>query len=456
MWGDSFINEYIRLFTTEYSFKNYDYARLSFHVILGQLLKNIYFRQGSRYIDIRTHLLLFQPSGTGKGAGFHFIVNICKQLGFQVSSFTESTSAGLVGTYDHFDERLNKWIMKEGELLSADIIAMEEASSLFDHQNKYNDMNLTYMQQAMNPLFDESCRIGKVLGGGKITKKPHASFLLMSYVPQNVYEILVSRGFLQRMTILWRAIGKEERFNVMDYAIEKMKHDNQKSWVQLWKEKKDKFENIITKFQVLKDYYGDEIREIRITNEALDVAGYYIKSLFNTIHTPVPIVKEKLEEFIHRTFELLLKYATHYAIIRLPPLSQFEVLPADVGKAFVNIIRPTWERTIYFIEDLMIVDERKIASYNKELSLCIYIYKTILQRYIENKKSIHDGYIPLREFIDEIQYQFKCTEVTARNKIKKFSTTEDNPRAGYFIIRKVGNVSYIKLNRDYSPLVKVG
>jgi len=433
MWGKSLINDYVDLFTKEYSFRNAEYAQISFHVILGQLLKKIFFRQGGRFIDIRTHLLLFQPSGTGKGAGYSLIVKILKELGMNVVSFSESTSAGLIGTYDHFDETQNKWIMKEGELLSADVVAMEEAGTLFDNINQYTSMNMTYMQQTMNSIYDESSKLEKILGGGKIEKKSHASFLLMSYLPQNIYEVLINRGFLQRMTVLWRNINFDERQLMLDYAVQKMINESKIPWTELWNKKREKIYSIVKRLQILRDFYGDDMQEIPIDGDAIELAHEYIKQLFDAVGVPSPFIREKIDEFYHRYFEMLLKYAVHYAIINLKD----KVEKTDVASAFLDIIRPIWEKNIVFIEYLLTTDYKKAFYYRQFLDSAIIVYTNLSQK-------SGSMYIPYDKFIKTLQDQWNCSKPTVKSRLSTFMSSTNK----HFEVKEIDNVPYIKLLRN--------
>jgi len=440
MWGKTLIDDYVNLFTKEYSFRNEEYARISFHVILGQLLKHLFFRQGSRFIDIRTHLLLIQPSGTGKGSGYNLIIKILKELGLNVVSFTEATSAGLVGSYDHYDEIQQRWIMKEGELLKADVIAMEEAGVLFDNINEYTSMNLTYMQQAMNSIFDESSRIEKILGGGSISKKLHASFLLMTYLPQNIYDILIRRGFLQRMTVLWRNITFDERKLMLDYAVQKMINESDIHWTEVWRRKREKINSIVKRLKILKDFYGDEMQEIQIEKDAVELAHEYIKQLFDAVGVPSPFIREKIDEFYHRYFEMLLKYACHYAIVSLKE----KVEKQDVADAFLDIIRPVWEKNIVFVEYLLSSDYKKTYYYRQFLDSAIIVYTNLLQNYGDE-----NGYIPYDIFVQMLQDQWLCSKPTVKNRLSLFMTSTNK----YFETADVDNMKCIRMVKQVKKVV---
>lgn len=438
-WGIDFINDYIKLFTDEYSFRNKNYARYSFHVILGQVLKKLFFREGDRFIDIRTHYLLFQPSGSGKGAGIGFIIKICQELGLDVVSFTESTSAALVGSYDHFDEDKNEWIMKEGDMLKADILAMEECGPIFDAVNEYTEMNMNYMQQAMNPLYDESSRIQKKLAGGDISRKPHCSFLLMSYIPRNIKSVLVDRGFLQRCTVNWNDIDYRERRLTLQFAKQKMMAECDKDWTEIWAEKRQKFRSIVRRFQILRDYYQDEMQEIPLTKKAIENAHDYVGRLFETTQSPAPFVRQKLEEWMHRLFELTLRYSTHLALAKLKE----EVTQKEVGQAYTKIIRPYWVKNVSFIEHLLAADEEYIY-YRQFLESSVIIYK-MLQKRLKYKKGI-----PYHVFINKLHDQWNVIKRTVKNRLKRFIITEGGEKYGYYKIYKDGGNKFISLEREIS------
>jgi len=122
-FGDNLINDYLNVFST-YSFKNELYGKISLHVLIGQALKNVYYRMGSRVIDVRVHLLLIKPQGTGKGAGYGFVERMATALGLRFESLTEATDAGLIGSVQ-YDPIQKKNVLTEGLLKTADIVGME-------------------------------------------------------------------------------------------------------------------------------------------------------------------------------------------------------------------------------------------------------------------------------------------------------------------------------------------
>ena len=195
--GDVLINDYMKVFNT-YSFRNESYGRISLHVIIGQALcRSIYYRIGSRGQDIRVHLLLIKPQGTGKGAGYGCIENIATGVGLSFQNLTESTDAGLVGTSE-YDEQTKQKIVVPGLLQTTDIIGMEEASIIFDFNNEFSKKNITYFQITMNALKSKSCEINKRLGGIDISFKPHASFIFATYPPDKLVDKILKTGFLDR------------------------------------------------------------------------------------------------------------------------------------------------------------------------------------------------------------------------------------------------------------------
>ena len=96
-FGDKLIADYLEIFD-KYSFKNRFYGTFALHVIIGQSLKNVYYKIGRRRIDIRLHFMLIKPQGTGKGAGFGFCKRIADWAGLDFQILTESTDGGLAGS----------------------------------------------------------------------------------------------------------------------------------------------------------------------------------------------------------------------------------------------------------------------------------------------------------------------------------------------------------------------
>jgi len=488
-YGDNFIHDFLKHFN-EYSISNKEYGVMILHVILGQALKNIYFRAGARKIDIRMHLLLIMPAGTGKGSGYGFYRRLAKDVGLHDEQLTEATDAGLVGTGQRLPD--GSFEIIHGLMEDADMISMEEASPMFDYQTEFSKKNLTYAQVAMNPLDDASCEITKKLGSipDAIRFKPHCSFLFTTYIPDKFIEALVKRGVIQRFTTNMKNPTLEERMKVVDKAIEKLNALTEESYDKEYKEILDRLKTIIDKYQKLggieteKKFRIDDEKLVRIAKRIMptfnqsqiDMLCNWIKSEVNRLDKPIwkgycfnisetskgelkhvvhelvemikdttSIAQEKLAEFVHRIYEILVRFAIHHAIICLRNSVESE----DILYA-KRVFEPMWRNLIYNIEDLLIPTSEQKVKMTYMIHRSIDTYKRLLK---ENAKgNVKDKvWVRRSKWIRDLQFAWdNCSRVTANNRALKLETEEedDTNKNKWFLKKKFGNTVYVKLIQD--------
>ena len=425
-FGNKLIKDYIELFCS-YSIKNEMYARVSLHVLLGQLLRNIYFKNVARKIDIRVHLLLIQPSGTGKGAGYGFFVKLAEDLGLKVEELTEATDAGLVGTIDHFDYHNNRWVITEGLMKDADIIAMEEASTLFDFSSDFSKKNLTYIQIATNPLFDASCKISKKIGNAYIQFKPHCSFLLLSYKPDRLEEAILKRGFIQRFITIFREVDLTERLRILDAAIEGINAIPEEEF-------KMKYDSLVRRLKVLQRIYGRKETPFEIKEDAKLRLKDVTVELLEMIKEASKKARVKLEEFSFRLYEILTKLAIHHAILCLKDSVDIQ----DVIYAR-NLYKPIWRSTIFYVEDLLEPKPVERSKEHRRILTTIDEYKTLLK---EGKYVKNEVYVRRKILVDRLKDRWDVSSVTASTRLKELESD------GWFERRYFGSIPYVRLLRD--------
>jgi hypothetical protein len=495
-YGDEFLKEFRSLFD-EHSIKNPAYALMILHVILGQALKHIYFRVGARKIDIRMHLLLIRPSGTGKGAGYSFFSRLTKDLGLRNEMLTESTDAGLAGTGTTNKE--GEIEINEGLMKGADFISMEEGSSLFDYSTDLSKKNLTYMQIAMNPLHDESCRIVKKIGSlpEAISFKPHCSFLILTYLPDKFLDSIIKRGVIQRFVTVMQHVSLEERMDVVDTAIDKLNLSTEKDFEDKYQLILSKLKVIVGKYQKLGGYekisqtYGfndiklkklfDACSKSKLNEKQLErlsnivskeLAGFeedewYLKygyqfdisdkskeeirqvehEFMNMIKDTTSISQEKLQEFTHRVFEILVRFAILHSIICLRQSVETE----DVLFA-KNFFKQIWTNIIYNIEDLLVPDSSQRVKLHMIIDRSVTTYHHFLKD--NDKKYVKDGiWVRRGSLLKALQPLWdNCSYVTAHHRLCKIETEniEDINKNKWFLKKKFGSNQYIKLIQDIS------
>jgi len=489
-FGDKFIEDFNRCFS-DYSIRNKEYGLLILHTLLGQCLKNVYFRQKSRRIDIRMHGLFISPTGTGKGAGYGFYCRLAKDLGLDNQQLTESTDAGLAGTGRMMPN--GTYEINEGLLVHADGISMEEASPLFDFTNEFSKKNLTYLQIAMNPLDDASCEITKKLGSlpNAIRFKPHCSFLLTTYIPDHFKEELVKRGVVQRFDTVIKNPSLEDRMEVIDRAIDGLNYSTEKNYNDLYDSILVRFKEIVNRYQKIgglvegdKKYQIDEDKLERVTKKIVPTLDQkqveklckIIKSevavlekpvwkgfcfdinttakaeLKHTVHELVemikdttPIAQEKLAEFTHRMFEILVRLSIHHSILCLRICVESE----DVLYA-KKVYEPTWKSLIYNIEELLVPTPEQRVKNTFIIHRSIDVYKRLMKE--NDKASVRDKiWVRRSKWLKDLQFVWdNCSRVTANNRALRLEseTEDDTNKTKYFLKKKFGNTMFVKLIQD--------
>jgi len=435
-FGDKLIKDYLNVFN-KYSFKNELYGRISLHVILGQALcKNIYYKMGARKIDPRVHLLLIKPQGTGKGAGYDFVVDMAKGLDLNFQSLTESTDAGLIGTV--ITEKKEK-VVVDGLLKTADIIGMEEASVIFDYTSEFSKKNMTYMQITMNSLDGSSCEINKQLGTELIQFKPHASFVLLTYPPDKLVDKILKTGFVDRVIAIFEDVTLEDRLKI----IKKMSANINPS-----KKFTDDFEFIRRRLEVIINYYKKDEICIEIP-EKIDKRMLLVIDLFaQKILDASPKAREKLEHFISRLYETLMKLAIHHAILnRRTTIDMSDVLYARMT------FEPIWKNLIISIESLLIVSSTERARKHKIIRTSINEY----DKQIKMKKFVRDDvWVRRLTMIENLQYLWdNCSKETADNNLRKLEILPEleismlkYEKDKFFKRKYIGDVAYLKKIKD--------
>lgn len=446
-YGKKLIDDFLSLFDC-YSIDNRAYGRICLHTIIGQLFKNCYFTIKGRKIDIRIQGQVIQSSGSGKGAGVGIAIRFMMALGLKVYVITKITDAGLIGTIGRFDHKKQKYIIEPGILKDADVIVMEEAGWLYDTSSAHNEDILTYIQICCNSIHDESCQINKKLGpGAMISFKPHASFLLLSFMPDQFMEKLLSKGMVQRFATVIRDVDFEERLKVLDLYYDGLNDDSMDTYDEL-------FLDIYKRLQLLKTKFGSRQIKMKFTTQAQENLRRIATEMVELIHEASPKAKPKLKEFTIRLAEMLNKLACHHALLRYS--TQVELEDTQYAKL---IYTPIWRTTMAFIEISLIPDPKERARVHGYIATAVDLYKGIVNRGTDPKVKFTDknGAVWVRRdtMLELLRksWSFDDCSKTAANEIfhdLERVGNQRNPKA-WFQTKKIkerGSAKYVKLLKD--------
>lgn len=255
----------------------------TFLLIMGQLFKDKKISKGDSFFDLRTHVLLIQPSGSGKSEALNFVELLCDKLGLKVISSTDYTDAGLVGGVESKPPKKKdtEAEFKEGALQEADILSMDEASVLFRDNTPFALHARVYLQKAMNHYESKSNHILRLLRDGRISFYPHASIWLTTVMPKEFYSVLDS-GFLQRMLINIeeediekRKVNANEDINRIDFT---------KPYItEGFSEHTQRIETLANKLIQLKNYH--EFCTLNVPESNRELIKEISKEMFEAIGT---------------------------------------------------------------------------------------------------------------------------------------------------------------------------
>ena len=158
-----------------------------------------------------------------------------------------------------------------------------------------------------------------------------------------------------------------------------------------------------------------------------------------------PKAKEKLEHFISRLYENLLKIAIHHALLsRRERLEIKDLIYARL------LFLPIWRNLIISIESLVIIDPHERARRHKTIRTSLEEY----ERQLKIKKFVKDGvWIRRPTMVENLQSRWdSCSRETADNNLRKlekipeleYSKVARYEKDKFFERRYFGEVAYLK------------
>jgi hypothetical protein len=382
----------------KFSYNNPIYAKVSFHVLLGQLIRETKIPKGATEIDSRISLFLLQASGSGKTTAFRFIDKIGKDLGLNVVTLDEVSDPALIGTIEASTEfGQSDYGVTQGILSDADIVHYDEASALA-RRREYTKSTLSYFQTALNPIGDPSNVIYKKLAHGPpIQVSPHCSFLLTSYIPPGITKFIVETGFFQRICTIPRRLTREERkINSMrDIDLVGIKIETDVDTKELVKELLDvqKFAKSISVFE-----FPDRVRPL-LRNK--------VKQYYKAIEAPNQKVSDLLDTFVPRYQDHLYRLSVHSAAMNF----REEIKPADISYGF-ELIFPIFKYLLSWLES----DTELTASDNREKKFL----KIMFKHYRQMPKTNDSFWISSTQFVKELVPMMNVSRPTVYKFINLF------------------------------------
>ncbi len=383
--------EFVDLFTS-YSFTNITYAKLAFHVIVGQLFKNVKFYLGNRPIDMRVHLFYVSDSGSGKSSAISFIKNVANSLNIPTAVIRgEVSEAGLIGSYVlvrkiEDGKAVDKIELQEGVLKSlanGGIIIFDEAGFVLKSEEKQYTKNLLgYLQAAMDE--PPNNLITKITALGEIVFSPLASFIFLTYpIPFKIMEVLRG-GFFQRLILYFRKVSKVEWENIKNEYLRKLAEEN----IKLDLSTNIQYTNLINELREIKEWVENSKPQLKFTKEAKEFLNNFYKKFDERYGKFEGEKGDLFNSFRIRSMVEICKLAGHYAILN----RRDKVVLEDVEKAS-NLIFDCLDSLVSFLEWAS-------EAYVKKESWEIYWERVRKEWYVlvRRLKVDSNGFCPLEDF----------------------------------------------------------
>jgi hypothetical protein len=397
------MDKYLDVFNN-YSWNNETFGKLTFHTILGQVLKNKKIPKGGLLLDPRISIFLVQDSGSGKSTAYECVTRLIDQLGYKHMSMNEPNDAALIGTQEESEvtdddgEKRKEWNATSGALSWADMILVDEGIVLLRPKKHGKDV-LVILQTALNPIGSESNKYEKHMAhGDPIYIQPHCSLIVTSIMPPGLDSVALTGGFLQRILLFPRWLTDEDRIRNALTDIELL---------GIARKTKKKMNNIVKEFEEIRDYY--ENNDIIFPERVKPFIKQLVKKLFKNIEKSDVNIKPILLTFLSRYQNFMYVLAYHYCAMDM----RTEVSTDDLRRAY-DLINTVFGEIAFWLESTLKTSklETKIRSYK------IKMLKLFAED--KHKKDGDKKYIPRAKFVKLLAKRLRVSKPTARNYLKEF------------------------------------
>ncbi|MHA1138004.1 MAG: hypothetical protein ACTSSE_16105 [Candidatus Thorarchaeota archaeon] len=307
-----------------------------------------------------------------------------------------------------------------------DVLIMNEADVLFDLKStKKTKEAMLDFQITLNPMGTDDNIIGVTLPDGNWHEfNPECSLFFVSYPPDNFYDTIVKRGFLQRMIVIFNMLSIDDRIGISKELTDMLESN---------KSKDSEYDDLIEKLAYVNEYWStkDGI-QIKIDKKARRCLKNLVDEIFLKLNNINERPRKSLEEFTQRWIEHTWKLAWHHMILRLDDT----LMPEDVEYAR-EYMMPIWTTLIGLFEAGFTPAKDKNRREKRQLADVIEMYENICKR--DGVKS--GERISRNELVDRLSKQWELGDAQTLRRINKFE------QKGWFRQSKRGYNMYISLAR---------
>lgn len=434
-FGDALINKW----KIEFERRCWDsdqFAESSFHVLFGQMnsIRALRIQYEHNVSDNRVHMILFQRSGTGKGRGFNFTVEMANRLNLTCISPDDTTDAKLVGRYRQVEGEeepvLSRGYLDPQRVPRVSIMIQNEATLVIDaKKTDFSKKFMNFYQKAMNPIGtpDNLIEAGTMeMGDQEVRINPDLSFYLTTYPPDKLLETITKAGFIQRMITLYNVIGYNKRVE---------------SWEKMGKktgkvsEGEDYTEEIVDAMKIINNYYKTN-PYITMSPQASALCPEVIRQIYIPLNKVNDAMREHLGDFVPRLYENAIKLSYHHAMTRLSNV----VENTDIGYS-LSVMLPSWARLITYMEESDEIVAQTLKRWDRFRNDAFREYDRVITE--QRKRKIeNDGWIKRETLVKLLStkvYGWGVSKQTVRSRLSKL--TND---FGYFAEKNEKGIRFIR------------
>jgi len=394
------------------------FAEASFHVLLGQLpaVKNIRITYENNISDTRVHLMLFQRSGTGKGRGFNFTVEMADLLDLECVSPDDTSDAKLVGRFKHVEGQrepvLVRGYLDPRRIPPVSILIQNEATLIIDaRKTDFSKKFMNFYQKAMNPMgtADNMIEAGTIeMGEQEIRVNPTLSFYLTTYPPDMLLETISKTGFIQRMITLYNLIGYERRKESWETMAGKTGRVS---------ERDEYIPEILAAMRHINKHYS-KYPTVEMSTDTQNACNEVMRSIYRPLSKVNDAMREHLGDFVPRVYENVIKLSYHHAICRLSPL----VENVDIGYG-MKVILPSWTRLITFMEESDEIVRHTLKRWEVHRIRAYRVYDMVVAEQRTRGKET-DGWVKRETMVKLLTtktYGWDVSKQTVRSRLNKLT-----------------------------------
>jgi hypothetical protein len=362
-----------------HSYENTIPAKMIYHYILGQLLKdNAVYDAKGKPKDSRIHGAWFQDSGSGKGELMRFAYDILDGLLYvggvntdingirfpvgtpiklkeeeDVAQLDSNTSASLLNDWEYDNKKKKYAIGDEGEplpkygvLANKKYLWYEEASPLFDSRGNIYSINMPEIFiKIMEPIGTESHVYYRSLKGypKRCPTISNASIFLMSRPIEGMVNYVIESGMLQRMLFYYRELADTER-EKMDEKVALRSIGTAEDAVDIQKKISEIKQELID-IQVFVKSRGRIDFDMQNKEEILSYLIDRMKWFKENVKTTSVSKRHIINDYVSRYPHFLKVLALHMAATR----KSNYIEKTDIEYAF-NLLKPLYESLVKYIE----------------------------------------------------------------------------------------------------------